>query len=195
MEIKLALIIQLSDTTEGLHGWFVHIPISSGATAVLVFCGFVSGSVIINVISWIRVIKPSLNHCIPWHIYAYYYTLRKPYYEPCRSTALQLGVVATSNQEEYTRGYSLHTFLCYENIWKKWRTVQPLIQYVTQFKTFWNDCFALKGSSYWDAVEIPAKKPDTLLTGYFPKLSESRFMVTASNGPSDPSQRQTSERR
>ena len=31
--------------------------ISSGATAVLVFCGFVTGSVIINVISWTRTIK------------------------------------------------------------------------------------------------------------------------------------------
>ena len=30
---------------------------SSGATAVLVFCGFVSGSVIINVISWTRMLK------------------------------------------------------------------------------------------------------------------------------------------
>ena len=34
-----------------------------------------------------------------------------------------------------------------------------------------------------------------LPTGYFPKLSESRFMVIAGNGPSDPSQRQTSERK
>ena len=73
MEIQLALIMQLSDSTKGLHGWFGNIPISSGATAVLVFCGFVSGSVIINVISWMRVFKPWLNHCIPWRIYAYYY--------------------------------------------------------------------------------------------------------------------------
>ena len=50
MEIQLALIMQLSDSTEGLHGLFGHIPISLGATAVLVFCGFVSESVIINVI-------------------------------------------------------------------------------------------------------------------------------------------------
>ena len=41
--------MQLSDSTEGLHGRFGHIPISSGSTAVLVFCGFVFGSVIINV--------------------------------------------------------------------------------------------------------------------------------------------------
>ena len=46
--------MQLDDSTEGLqslHGQFGHILISSGTTAVLVFCGFVSGSVIINVIS------------------------------------------------------------------------------------------------------------------------------------------------
>ena len=73
MEIQLTLIMQLSDSTEGLHGRFGHILISSGATAVLVFCGFVSGSIIINVISWMHVLKPCLNHCIPWHIYTYYY--------------------------------------------------------------------------------------------------------------------------
>ena len=61
MEIQLALIMQLSDSTEGLHGLFGHIPISSGATAVLVFCGFVS---VINVISWTHVLKPCLNHCL-----------------------------------------------------------------------------------------------------------------------------------
>ena len=49
--------MQLSDSTEGLYGRFGHIPISSGATAVLVFCSFVSGSVIINVISWKRVLE------------------------------------------------------------------------------------------------------------------------------------------
>ena len=72
MEIQFALIMQLSDSTEGWHGRFGHIPISSGATAFLVFCGFVPGSVIINVISWTCVLKPCLNHFIPWHIYAYY---------------------------------------------------------------------------------------------------------------------------
>ena len=72
MEIQLALIMQLSDSTEGWHGRFGHIPISSGAIAVLVFCGFVPGSVIINVISWTRVLKPCLNPCIPWRIYACY---------------------------------------------------------------------------------------------------------------------------
>ena len=51
MEIQLALIMQLSDTTEGLHGSFGHIPISLGATAVLLFYGFAYGNVIINIIS------------------------------------------------------------------------------------------------------------------------------------------------
>ena len=53
--------MQLSDSTEGLHGRFGHIPISSGITAVLVFCGFISGSVIINVISWMCMLKTLHN--------------------------------------------------------------------------------------------------------------------------------------
>ena len=42
--------------------------------------------------------------------------------------------------------------------------------YPVHLKHFETDCFALEGSSYQDAVGIPAKKwlkPDTLPTGYF----------------------------
>ena len=115
MEIQLALIMQLSDSTEGLHGRFGHILISSGATAVLVFCCFVSGNVIINVISWTRVLKPlhTMAHIRILLLEESYYTTN---YEPYQSAALQLGVVLRSNGEGYTRGYSLHAFLCYESI-------------------------------------------------------------------------------
>ena len=74
---------------------------------------------------------------------------------------------------------------------------QPLIQYI-YLKHFETDCFALEGSSYRDAVGIPAKKrlkPDTLPTRYLNSQTESQSMVIAGNGSSDPSQRQTSERR
>ena len=98
MEIQLALIMQLSDSTEGLHGLFGHIPISSGATAVLVFCGFVSGSVIINVISWTRMLKPlhTTAHIRILLLEESYYTTN---YEPCRSAALQLGVVLVTEED------------------------------------------------------------------------------------------------
>ena len=129
--IQLALIMQLSDSTEGLHGWFGHIPISSGATAVLVFCGFVSGSVIINVISWTRVLKPCLNYCIPC-AYTHIITWRKLFHNELRTMpkcCIAAGC-STSNGEGYTQGYSLHAFLRYESTWKKWRMGQLLIQYV-----------------------------------------------------------------
>ena len=100
MEIQLALIMQLSDSTDGWHGRFRHILISSGATAVLVFCGFIPGSVIINVINWTHVLKSCLNHCISWHILfleeSSSYTMN---YEPCRSVALQLGVVLVTEKD------------------------------------------------------------------------------------------------
>ena len=71
--------------------------------------------------------------------------------------------------------------------------------YPVRLKHFETDCFALEGSSYRDAVGIPAKKrlkPDTLATHrLFSSRIESQFMVIAGNGPSDPSQRQNSERR
>jgi len=53
-------------------------------------------------------------------------------------------------------------------------------------------CFALKGSRYWDAVGIPAKKclkPDTVPT-IFPRLIHG-----GSSAPSALSQRLTSEKR
>ena len=74
---------------------------------------------------------------------------------------------------------------------------QLLIQYI-YLKHFETECFALEGSSYRDAVGIPAKKrlkPDTLPTRYLNSQTESQSMVIAGNGSSDPSQRQTSERR
>ena len=57
METQLAFIMTLGDSTEGLHDQLGHI---LGLTAVLVFCGFISGSLIINIISWIW----HLKHCI-----------------------------------------------------------------------------------------------------------------------------------
>ena len=65
MEIQLAFIVQLSDSTEGLHGQFGHILISSGATAVLVFCGFVSRS---NHKRH-KLDAYALKHCIPLYTY------------------------------------------------------------------------------------------------------------------------------
>ena len=82
MENQLAFIIQPDDSTEGLHGRFGHILISSEATAVLVFCGFVSGSVIINVISWTRALK-ALHTKAHIHVFfkeGFCYTMN---YEPC----------------------------------------------------------------------------------------------------------------
>ena len=56
------------------------------------FCGFVSGSVIINVISWTRMRKPlhTMAHIRILLLEESYYTTN---YEPCRSAAMQLGVV------------------------------------------------------------------------------------------------------
>ena len=50
--------MQLSNITEELFDRFGDIPIRLGitVTAVLVVCGFVSGNVIINVISWMHVL-------------------------------------------------------------------------------------------------------------------------------------------
>ena len=83
--------MQLDDSTEGLqslHGQFGHILISSGTTAVLVFCGFVSGSVIINVISWTRVLK-TLHTMAHNYMCIYTYSLKKAInivnYKPCRN--------------------------------------------------------------------------------------------------------------
>ena len=92
-------VIQWCDSTEGLHGPLGHIPVSSGATAVLVFCGFALGSVIINVISCTHVPEP-LHTMAHIHILfleeSYYYTTN---YEPCRSVALQLGVVLVTEKD------------------------------------------------------------------------------------------------
>ena len=70
---------------------------------------------------------------------------------------------STSNGEGYTRGFSLHAFLCYERSGERANCLSSM------FKAF---CFALEGSSYRDTVGIPAKKrlkPETLPTSYFPK--------------------------
>ena len=94
--------MQLSDSTEGLHGQFGHIPISSGSTAVLVLCGFASGSVIINVISWMCVLK-TLRTMVHIQIFLkeiYCYTTN---YKPCLSVALQLGAVLVTEENICTR--------------------------------------------------------------------------------------------
>ena len=69
MEIQLAFIILLSDSTEGLHSRFGHILISSGTTAFLVLCGFVSGNDIMNIIGCTCLQCWHIKHCIPWLIY------------------------------------------------------------------------------------------------------------------------------
>ena len=81
--------MQLSDSTEGLNGQFGHIIISLGIIAVLVFCGFVSGSLIINIISWMCALK-ILHIMARIHIFlkeSYCYTMN---YEPSQSIVLQL---------------------------------------------------------------------------------------------------------
>ena len=62
------------------------------------FCGFVSGSVIINVISWTRMLKPlhTMAHIRILLLEESYYTTN---YEPCRSAALQLGVVLVTGKD------------------------------------------------------------------------------------------------
>ena len=111
MEIQLVLIMQLSSSTEGLHGRFWHILIRSGATAVLVFCGFAPGSVIINIISWKRVLKPLVHIHTLFLEESYYYTTN---YEPCQSVALQLYVVLVTEKDILEDIAFL--FLCYESI-------------------------------------------------------------------------------
>ena len=107
---------------------------------------------------------------------------------------------STSNGEGYTRGYMYVACThSYSFAMKDMKEVENgPTTYPVHLKHFETDCFALEGSSYRDAIGISAKKQlkhDTLPTSYFSSQSESRFMVIAGNGPSDPSQRQISERR
>ena len=78
------------------------------------FCGFVSGSVIINIISWTRVLKPCLNHCIPWNIYTYYY-LKKAIVQRITNHAkalrcMQLGVVLVTEKDILENIACTHSF-------------------------------------------------------------------------------------
>ena len=83
MKIQLAFIIQLGDNTEGLHGSFGHILISLGATAILVFCSFVSGSVIISVMSRMRALK---TLCTMAHIHVFEESFcDTTNYKPCKA--------------------------------------------------------------------------------------------------------------
>ena len=123
MEIQLALIMQLSNSTEGLHGQFGHIPISSRAIAVFSVLWFFLQKCNHKRYNWTHMLKPCLNHCIPWHIYTYVLFLEESYNElqAIPNHCIAAGY-STSNGEGYTRGYFLHAFLCYESIIKKWRT-------------------------------------------------------------------------
>ena len=77
------------------------------------FCGFVSGSVIINVISWTCMLK-LLYTMAHIRILLLYNTVN---YEPCRSVALQLGVVLVTEKDILEDIAGLHTFLRYESIY------------------------------------------------------------------------------
>ena len=95
-------------------------------------------------------------------------------------------------------GYSLHAFSRDEDLRKKWtkavkqhrRNWEGPTANLLCSKHFEQECFAVEGSHYRDAVGIPAKKrlkPDTTI---FPKSIHG-----GSSTPIAPAQRSTSEKR
>ena len=73
------------------------------------FCGFVSGSVIINVISWTRMLKPlhTMAHIRILLLEESCYTMN---YKPCQSAALQLGVVLVTEKDVLEDIACTHSF-------------------------------------------------------------------------------------
>ena len=98
-------------------------------------------------------------------------------------------------------GYSLYAFPCNDDLCKKWtRAVkqhqsnwkEPTANPLLCSKHFEQECFAVEGSRYQDAVGIPAKKrlkPDAIPT-IFPNPIHG-----GSSTPTAPAQRPTSEKR
>ena len=94
-------------------------------------------------------------------------------HEPCQSIALQLGVVLVTEKDILEDIACTHSYSFAMKAYTKEVENRPTA-YPVRLKHFETDCCALEGSSYRDAVGIPAKKrlkPDTLPTGYsVPKL-------------------------